>query len=430
MVRGMRLSATARFIGPIFLVLSAGPLGSLDDQLAARLSDDWESESELTYVLAGESFAPITLTLTKDSGHAPGWLGQRSEHVELLAAGTFELNSTPGEFSAYMDKGKRFLALKLEKSDSIRTSRFWLVEARDSANDLLILSDPAGGQVLALKRKLDDGLPKLSRLSKGLLDVALRPEVLEDAKQARAFLAQRPDWQAVVTNIVALIRSSPSTSHNNHCLTLHPLVEEHSEDVELDLEPLISALESASWTDQQKCAYVLAPLADRKDLLKGHRNEILSALIQMVPSQRGRVVDAALTTLRALTGNELGRDPEGWKAWYQEETGEPLELSGAVQEMLIVVGVVDSKTYRVGNEVLTSLDEVKRRVQALARSAPVAPSVVIQLPESEPAVSGKSYLVPGAVKPLVEEFQALGLPPTIAPGSDVFYSPYPSAFPN
>jgi hypothetical protein len=413
-------------------ILSAFLCGSTfaaDSEPLSRLTGQWNLDSSLTFALSGQNFPSLSMTLESEAGKNPGelppGLADLPEAGEFVDSGTLTLGDTVGSYGVFARQGQRFLVFAPSGAAAPRISRLWLIEAPSPRGDLLFLADTESGQILAMERRTDSSQAPLSHFSEALLDVALRGEVFSDAEQARQLLAERPDWQAVVAHLLADLASDPAGDHNNRCLTLYPLVKEHSEAVQFDLDPLLATLRTPKWTNRQKCAYVLDALAARKDLFEGHRNEALATLIRMVPSQRGRLVDAALDVLRKLTGQSFGRDPEAWRSWYVDHTGESLDLTGSVHELLILVRLQhEPGGFEVGTESVDSVSEVVEQVRAQVSRSKLPVSIVLRVESTALSSSTSGASIPAPAMPLVEALQPLGLPLTVAPDSDVFYPPY------
>lgn|GEM_PF-2941716 len=398
-----------------------------------RLAGRWELDSSLTYMLSNQAFPPLEMKLESDPKSKPREVSADLQAVagsgNFLDTGELTLSSRVRKYGVFVRDGQRFLVFAPPGAETPQVSRLWLVEARKPDDDLLILAEPASGQILAMRRATEGSSSPISQLSQALLEVALEGENFEDADQARKLLAERPDWSAVIDRLMAGIRSDPGARHNNRCLTLHPVVEAHAAEAQVDLGPLLATLESPSWTNQQKCGYVLGALTDRDDLFAGHRDEALATLIRRVPSQRGRVVNSALAALRDLTGQTFAREPEVWRAWYEGQTGKPLDLKGAVHELLVVARVRDDGL-EVGGKPVASVNEAVDRVRELRDSSPLPVSVVLQVESSAMASATSESSIPPPAIPFLKALEPLGLPTTVAPLTDTFYPPYPPAFPD
>lgn len=421
----------------LFLVtglLALPPL--LGAQIDERLPGSWELYVPLTLALTGQSLPALTLSLAgapaEGADGPPAFLQTMDPPGELVATGSLQMGSAEGEYAVVAGPGELRLLFALSGSARPRTSRLWLVEAPDIQSDLLLLADEPTGQVLTFRRESGSGLPRLSPLSEALVTTALHGEDFADAAQARDFLAQRRDWSEVVDHLMEALREDPDARNNNLCLTLQRLVEAHLPEVHVDIGPLLESLASPIWTNRQKCGWVVATLAGRPELFEGRRSESLSALIRLLPSQRGRVVEPALAALQALTGESFGRDLEAWLHWFQEETGRPLDLRGAAQETLILIRPLsdspseEPKVFVINGERAVGLQALVERVADLREQSPLPSSVVLQL---EQPTTGQARVLPAAAEPVIEALRPLDLPVTLAPVSDRFYPPYRAAWP-
>src|SRR5262245_1940993 len=147
--------------------------------------------------------------------------------------------------------------------------------------------------------------------------------------------AAQADAPAAIEPLLEEMRKSAPTLDNNVGLQVELILRNHP-GAPCPLEPLLEGIQRHVWNSQQKCAQALSALLERGDG-KGRERELAAALIPLLTSQRPRVFDAAQRCLEALTGRALGDVPLPWAAWYEQEFGEPLDLSGAVYEDLVVV---------------------------------------------------------------------------------------------
>ena len=190
---------------------------------------------------------------------------------------------------------------------------------------------------------------------------------------------------------------------------------------------MIALLGTRSWTNQQKAAQAIAALAPRADLFAGRERDAVRALVPLTTSQRGRVVDAALASLRRLTGQSFGRDPAAWAAWLEAAWSERVTLAGSVYEVLAVIRRRDAD--RDGQEFslnggawapAEALIAPYRELQGQAAESnmPVEAVVVVK----EISLDEATLLAQiDPLRPLFREVQPKEL--TFSPETDVFHPP-------
>ena len=136
------------------------------------------------------------------------------------------------------------------------------------------------------------------------------------------------------------------------------------------------------------------------------------------------MIEPTLELLGLLTGQELGRDPKAWQAWYAAEHGEEVDLHGAVSETLVLVRPLEGEDgrqrYRVQDRTFDELDDVVGRVKAIRERSPLPVSIVVLL--EDPKFEATS--IPQGAQGLAEVLLPLDLSMTVSPATDVFYPPF------
>jgi hypothetical protein len=188
----------------------------------------------------------------------------------------------------------------------------------------------------------------------------------EQQLQAMQRYAAQDDAPAGIPRLLEVMRSEAPRLDNNVGLALEFILVKHH-DAPCDLEPLREGIRRHIWNSQQKCAQALEPLLERGDG-ESDLESIARDLIPLLASQRPRVFLAAQRCLKALTGEDLGDVPDRWLTWFTETFHEPIDMSGAVYEELVVVksaldgeGAAARARYSIDGTDLT-LDQVKERL--------------------------------------------------------------------
>jgi hypothetical protein len=225
------------------------------------------------------------------------------------------------------------------------------------------------------------------------LDVEILLEYLRgdfDADQMMAMqtFANQSDAPDAIPRLLHEMQESAPALDNNVGLVLEMILQAHP-DAKCDLEPLRECIRRHIWNSQQKCGMALARLLARGDGA-GKVQDIARDLIPLLASQRPRVFETAQRGLQGLTGQRLGDSPEPWLQWYRETFGQPLDMTGAVYEDLLVIHPVratpDDRSgarYEVEGETL-SLKELKNLLgvrKAAADQRGLHLGVSIQVPQ-------------------------------------------------
>ncbi len=278
-------------------------------------------------------------------------------------------------------------------------------------------------------------VPFALALATGLVPFAeAQPKLSAETEEALArFRAGEPDafealsraheYREVAALMSDVLGESDHRLHNNACLTLEGLVQAHH-DLVLPVEPVLDCLSHRVFTCQQKSAQVVRDsLEVRKDWLKGHEEEAARRLIPLTASQRSRVYEAALACLRPLTGENIGRDPLRWAAWFEKRYKKKLDLSDCLYEIVAVVDTRDG--FSMNGEKLTRSELRKKleELQAAARKHHLDLGVVGVLHEDALA-SGDTEKVMAAAQDVIEILTQIGIhDATFAPPEDTFLPP-------
>ncbi len=312
-----------------------------------------------------------------------------------------------------------------------------LVPAKDKVNDLLFLGGETETQpFFAYERAEKQAGPRLSAETERLLDIALDGSISKELSQALEELPKRPDWQSAVDTLLEDIQRDPTALHNNRLIVLLAIVSAHLQEVRVDLDPLIAALGTERWTNQQKTANLLAKMAENRALFKSKEQPVIRALIPLTASQRGLVTEPALLALHQLTGNSsLQRDPEAWARWFEARYHDTIRLAGSVYELVTVIGTEEGEAgvrrYRIGNRLYT-LEEIQEPLQAAideARHAGLRPSFAFLV--TEPITSAETQAAAlaeaGPARTILERLGIQDL--TLIPKDARFYEPFRPGYP-
>jgi hypothetical protein len=382
----------------LFLVLAADLWGITlqadSGNVASRhLAGEWRLQAELSQRLTGQrTGAPDLVSIVADPsvlGSLPPQVGALLKSSPVYLAGTITFAKARYSFLLTdQDGSQRLLCFQAQAGASTSGALSILLDvlpAKEPQNDLLFLGGERDGQPIFAYERV--ALPKTVRLSEETR-VLLLDALSNTFSQSLERLAERPDWQAAVDLLVEEIHNDPNGQHNNHCIALDTLISRHLAKVQLDIEPLLVALASQSWNNQQKVAIVLASAVRRPDLFKGKEKETIRSMIPLTASQRGPVVEPALKVLHALTGEQaLQRDPLAWAQWFESHFGTKIDLHGAVYELVDVVATERSPDgalrFRVEGKRLKGKEELRDQFQELisrARAAGLRPRFVALVP--------------------------------------------------
>ncbi len=419
-------------------------VGSSSGNLVSRhLAGEWR--------LSGS----LSTRLTGSGGGAPSQVSIQEDFAVLTSIspkGEEALAGSPVFLAGSLQfEGRRFSFLLTEKNGTPALICFpqgqkvarpaivllALVPARDTANDLLFL----GGETdtdpfFAYERAEKQAGPRLSAETERLLDIALNGSISRELTEALEELPKRPDWQNAVDTLIEAIRRDPNALHNNRLIVLLAIVSAHLHEARVDLDPLIAALGTERWTNQQKTADLLAKMAEDKALFKSKEQPVIRALIPLTASQRGLVTEPALLTLHRLTGNSsLQREPEAWARWFEAKYHDTIRLTGTVYELVTVIGTEEgnsgTRRYRIGSR-LYDLGDIQKPLQTAideARQAGLRPSFAVLV--AEPITSAETQAAALAeAAPVRTILESLGIHDlTLVPKDARFYEPFRLGYP-
>jgi hypothetical protein len=239
-----------------------------------------------------------------------------------------------------------------------------------------------------------------------------------------------------VDTLIEDIRRDPTALHNNRLIVLLAIVSAHLHEVRVDLDPLIAALGTERWTNQQKTANLLAKMAENKALFKSKEQPVIRALIPLTASQRGLVTEPALLALQRLTGNSsLQREPEAWARWFEARYHDTIRLAGSVYELVTVIGTEEggagARRYRIGKR-LYKLEDLQMPLQAAideARRAGLRPGFAFLV--TEPITSAETDAAGVAeAAPARTILERLGIQDLLLVPKDArFYEPFKPGYP-
>lgn len=416
---------------------------SAGNLVSRHLAGEWRLSGSLSTRLTGSGGgAPSQVSIQDD----PSALGTISPTVERALAGSpiflaGSLQFEAGRFSFLLAEkdGTPVLICFPQGQEGARPIivLIALVPAKDKVNDLLFLGGETETQpFFAYERAEKLAGPHLTAETERLLDIALDGSISKQFSQALEELPKRPDWQKVVDTLIEAIRRDPNALHNNRLIVLLAIVSAHLHEARVDLDPLIAALGTERWTNQQKTADLLAKMAENKALFKSKEQPVIRALIPLTASQRGLVTEPALLTLHRLTGNSsLQRDPEGWARWFEAKYHETIRLVGTVYELVTVIGTEEgeagARRYRIGNR-LYRLEEIQKPLQAAideARQAGLRPSFAFLV--TEPITSAETEAAgvaeAGSARTILERLGIQDL--LLVPKDARFYEPFKPGYP-
>lgn len=440
----MPRSFIARSLLVLFLIPAAGEATvtvreGLDSPAQQRLAGEWRLVPRLTERLTGSSQGgpeQVTISATPSvTGELPGPVMAALQERPVDLAGTLTFGRQKFLFLLTEKNGSQRLLCYSASGSVLLWLHFAVVPASQSANDLLFLGgETATSPFFAYERAYSS---TLSADTKVLLQQAT--DLGGKTDEALSELAESMEWQGIIEVLVEEIRRDPQGQHNNRLIALGRVLGRHLKDVRLDLDPLIPLLASQTWTNQQKTAEVLAIASGRPDLLAGREKALVRALIPLTTSQRGPVVQPALTALRALTGQtQLARNPVGWVEWFKETYGEEISLTGAVYETL---GIIRARSAGEGGAPLYSLngssfvpvadfvDNARGFVED-ARRLGVQASFVSIVPFEMNSASTRNEAFQQIV-PVQEALARLGISNlTVAPASNDFYPLFEGGLPH
>lgn len=446
----MRILETGRpgrsLVAGLYLLASLLAGGALaqtttGNLIANRLEGSWSADPTLTPQLTGMSVEPELTVAFRREPTAVAGLGEHGAALanrEIFFTGSMSMLGRDHPFVLTSEQGiPTILSVWPNRGGApgTRLRRFtvMLAVAKEPSGDLLFLgTEDASEPMTPFRRSPDPARLALSPETAKLLDAALMVGDTRAVEEAMARLPDRPDWQAVIDVLVADMRRAPDASHNNRSLLLEAIVSRHLPEARLDVAPLIAAIRTRSWTNQQKTAQVLAAAAERPELFRWHEQPAIAALIPLTASQRSRVVQAALATLHRLTDQRLGRQPSEWVAWYEAKYGEKLDLTGSVYELVTTVRRVEEReAFKVGEtlvEGLGGLQAEARRFAERARALGLEPAVVL-LGGDEQLASGADSTIRWA-EPLIKALGEVGITSiVVSPRTDEFYPPFEPGFP-
>jgi len=262
---------------------------------------------------------------------------------------------------------------------------------RIAAASLIVFTAPGPGATLASPPSLVLQEPAPPAPAQPIryeeLLAALHSSDLVQQWETMQRFAEQPDAPAAIAPLLEEMRKSAPALDNNVGLVVELILLKHP-DAPCALEPLLEAIHRHVWNSQQKCAQALQPLLERGDG-KGREKELAASLIPLLTSQRPRVFDAGRRCLEALTARTLGDVPEPWLAWYEQEFGQRLDLTGAVYEDLIVIrpriegtGEDAPVRFQVDGEEVATVAELRARIEARrarAQERSLVLGVVIQI---------------------------------------------------
>jgi hypothetical protein len=421
----------------------ASVASSAGNLVSRHLAGEWHLASALSTRLTGSGGgAPDQVSIQED----PSTLGNIPPAVEnavagspIFLAGSLQFEASRFSFLLAEKDGTPVLICFPQGQEGVRPIivLLALVPAKDKVNDLLFLGGETETQpFFAYERAEKQAGPHLTAETGRLLDIALGGSISKELSQALEELPKRPDWQSVVNTLLEDIRRDPAALHNNRLITLRAIVSAHLQEVRVDLDPLIAALGTERWTNQQKTADLLAKMAEHKALFKNKEQPVIRALIPLTSSQRGLVTEPALLALHRLAGSSsLQREPEAWARWFEAKYHDTIRLEGTVYELVTVIGTEEgdagTRRYRIGSR-LYSLGDIQKPLQAAieeARQAGLRPSFAFLV--TEPITSAETEAAGVAeAEPARTILERLGIQDLLLVPKDArFYEPFKPGYP-
>ena len=184
----------------------------------------------------------------------------------------------------------------------------------DDSNGYALAKDPASRalqlQYVAFAAQYKDRLR----------DVLLHSSEAEQRAQAAEVLGYSADQQSVVSDLITALQDPDADVRNNAMRALgvmagfaqdHPQTHLH-----IPADGFVEMLDSVSWTDRNKSAFVLLQLTQRRDpaLLKALRVRALPSLIEMAQWNSDGHAGASFTILGRIEGLPEGEIEKAWDA--------------------------------------------------------------------------------------------------------------------
>jgi hypothetical protein len=274
------------------------------------------------------------------------------------------------------------------------------------------------------------GLQGESHTLDTLMECVLVTDRCRDQLTVFREFSRTPDAPGAIPLLIQAMEREAPRLDNNACLLIEMIATSHP-GAEIPIDPLLAAVRRKAWTSRQKCAQALER-ALTPALIRDREEELVRVLLPLLVSQRSRVFEAGARCLEKIAGYSFGADPERWLGYYEERFKEPIDLSEAFHEWVVVVDRLEDGRYRIDEAVYAddpTLVEALLGLQAALSDRDLTLAVVVRATEEEISrMLGGPNNRPRFLGPLGRLLQLLmvenSMPPTLAPPEDVFRPPH------